>query len=255
MAVHIAAGLAIRGARVGLVDTDSQGHAGLMLGMPETNGLFAALIEKKGFEETVFQIPAEHLPPPDMNVRGSLYLLPSGDLTYKIPYELQAGDAFAFLELVEAFIEWAALDLVIIDTNPTMSMFDGAVYMATDGFIFVTECERLSFDGIGRATEQIIRFSKSRDRYLGRGSRLIGIIPNKMRADTVVHRTNISDLKQVYGETVWTPVTYRIAWASALNIDELVYSFEPAGQAAHDAWHITEQVGKAVRLWQIDETG
>ena len=70
--IHIAAGLAQKGRRVGLVDTDSQGHAGLMLNMPESDGLFQVLIEKAPLEKCVLSMPTGN---------GSLHLLPSSART------------------------------------------------------------------------------------------------------------------------------------------------------------------------------
>lgn len=250
MAVHIAAGMATLGGRVGLVDTDSQGHAGLMLNMPEENGLFRALVEKAPMQEVLREVPIEHYSTPDNPARGALYLLPSGNQTYKIPHELDAGDAFAFLEVLEAMGEIFNLDVIVIDTNPTMSLFDGAVYMATDGFIYVTEINRLAFDGLQKITEEIARFSKSRKRYLGRGSRIIGIIPNKMQANTVLHRESITELVGAYGELVWQPVISRIAWAECTNLSEPIYKYAPSGQEAADAWRVTTQTMEVIRQWQ-----
>jgi len=250
MAVHIAAGLAIRGKRVGLVDTDSQGHAGLMLGMNEENGLFDVMIGGRPVEETIRCVPPERYSPADRPPLGALWLLPSSDNTYKIPYELDPGAAFAFLDVVNAFVDAQALDVVIVDTNPTMSLFDGSVYMATDGFIYVTECERLSFDGVAKAIAQMLRLGKSREKYLNRSCELVGIIPNKLKAGTVLHRHNIAHLKQSFGDVVWTPVTHRIAWAEATNLGETVYTYAPDGQEAMDAWYLVGQTERTLAAWQ-----
>lgn len=250
MAVHLAAGLAISGYRVGLIDTDSQGHAGLMLNMPEENGLYNILVGGRSIEACVYEVPADNYAPADNPPQGALFLLPSSDQTYKIPYELPSTEVFAVLEMVEVMAEVYQLDVLIIDTNPTMSLFDGHIYMATDGFIYVTECERLSFDGVEKATAQITNLAKSRRRYLGRASDIIGIIPNKLRANTILHRTNIASLAQVYGAVVWQPITLRTAWAEAANLNETVYRYMPTGQEARDAWYITEQVERVLQAWE-----
>lgn len=250
MATHIAAGLATLGLRVGLVDTDSQGHAGLMVNMPEDDGLHRALIERVPVEDVVMEVPADHYSTNDNPSKGVLYLLPSSEKTFKIPHELPPGEAFAFLDAVEDFGEAMNLDVCIIDTNPTMSLLDGLVYMATDGFIYVTECERLAFDGVEKAIEQMQRFNRSRQRHLNRSCELVGILPNKLKAGTVLHRHNISDLKQTYGDVVWNPIIHRIAWAEGTNFGELVYTYAPTGQEASDAWYITNKTMEALKEWQ-----
>lgn len=250
MLTHVAAGLATMGYRVGVIDTDSQGHAGFMLKMPDENGLFEALIEKAPLEEVVRLVPPEHYSTPDQPARGSLYLLPSSDKTYKIPFELAPDESFLFLQRIEDMVEQFTLDVVLIDTNPTMTMFDGAVYLAADGYIYVTECERLSFDGINKAIDQMERARSSRKRYLGRDSRILGIIPNKMRARTHVHRYNIAKLGERYPGLVWSPVILGTIWTEASNLQELVYTYAPGGDEAANAWRLVGETEKAIAAWE-----
>jgi chromosome partitioning protein len=247
MAVHIAAGLAARGKRVGLVDTDSQGNSSLMLGMEPVDGLFNVLAGGQLLAEAIRPVPAERFSAEES--AGELWLLPSHSETAKLTLALSPEDIFVFLEMVEAFSESKGLDVIFLDTAPTLSAFDGFVYMAVDGFIYVTECERLSFDGVENAMRQMLRFSKSRARYLGGASRVVGIIPNKLLANTVLHRYAIADLKQSYGDVVWNAVVHRIAWAEAASLGRMVYLHEPAGHAAQDARYIIDQVEGALATW------
>jgi chromosome partitioning protein len=247
VAVHIAAGLAARGKRVGLVDTDSQGNSALMLSMPPEDGLFGVLTGGKTLQEAIRLVPQASYRIGEG--AGELWLLPSHSETAKLTLALSPEDIFVFLEMVEAFGESKSLDVIILDTAPTLSAFDGFVYMAVDGFIYVTECERLSFDGVENAMRQMLRFSRSRERYLGGASRVVGIIPNKLLANTVLHRYAIADLKQSYGDVVWKPVTHRIAWAEAASLGRMVYLHEPTGHAAQDAQYIIDQVEGALASW------
>jgi chromosome partitioning protein len=242
MSVHIAAGLATRGYRVGLIDTDSQGHAGLMLNMPEENGLYNVLLGKETLESVVREVPAHHYSHLDMSAQGALYLIPSSHQTYKIPYELEQTEVFAVMKMVEAFAEIYSLDVIIIDTNPTMSLFDAHIFMATDAFIYVTECERLSFDGIQKAAAQIARLSRDRQRFLGRGSEIIGIIPNKLKSKTSLHEYNIGQLQAAYGALVWDTIAHRITWAEATNYNVPVFVYAPTGKEAKQAWNLVKRV-------------
>src|SRR6185369_12283590 len=155
MTTHIAAGLALAGLNVAIVDTDSQGHAGQMFGLADQNGLYEALILKKPLNEIVQLVPEQRYSRGSAANGGYLFVLPSSDLTYRVPYELQQHETFLFLEKLEELGAWLSLDVILIDTNPTLSLFDGAVYLAADGYIYVTECERLSMDGVQSAIEQM----------------------------------------------------------------------------------------------------
>lgn len=253
MTTHIAAGLAAKGLNVAIVDTDSQGHASLMLGLPDENGLYAALIEKKPLDQVVRLVSPEAYMTPDNPPAGNLYLLPSSDNTYKVPHELRQEETFLFLETLETMGEWLNLDVILIDTNPTLSLFDGAVYLAADGYIYVTECERLSVDGVQSAIDQMKRFSKQRLKYLNRDSRILGIIPNKMRPKTMVHRANISAIADQYPGLVWPPVTLRTAWVEAANMQEMIYKYAPTGQEARDAWELVNRTMEGL-TWRVNTT-
>lgn len=253
ISTHLAAGMAARGWNVAIVDTDSQGHASLMLGMEEENGLFRLMIDKAPFEEVLRFVPPEHYSPMDNPSKGNLFLLPSSDRTYQIPYMLKPDESFLFLQLMEDMAARFQLDAIIIDTNPTMSLFDGAIYLAADGYVYVTECERLSFDGISKAIDQMDRFGAQRRQYLGRESRIVGIVPNKLRADTRNHRHNIMKLAEAFPGLVWSPVPLRTLWTEATNAEELVYTYAPTGQEAQDAWRIVERTMQVITQWQTEE--
>jgi chromosome partitioning protein len=249
MATHIAAGLAIEGLNVALVDTDSQGHSSLMLGMPETNGLFEALIDKKPLEEVVQTVAPDKYTSPDAPPRGNLYLLPSSALTYRIPHMLNSDETFLFIDKLDELAVLAHLDTIIIDTAPTMGLFDGSIYMATDAYIYVTECERLSFDGISKAVTQMRSITSQRKKFMGRESVIGGIIPNKMRANTINHRKNIEKLARAFPGLVWSPVVLATIWTEATNAGELVYTYAPSGQEAEEAYRITEKTMEVIQTW------
>jgi chromosome partitioning protein len=256
MSTHIAAGLATRGYRVGLIDTDSQGHAGLMLNMPEENGLYNVLLGKATLEDSVREVPAHHYSLPDTPTKGALFLIPSSSQTYKIPFELigldeeedKNGDVFAVMRMVDSFAELCQLDAIIIDTNPTLSLFDSYIYMASDAFIYVTECERLSFDGIRKAVGQITRLARNRKQFLKRDTEIIGIVPNKVR-DTILHNENVQKLQQAYGDLVWEGIKHRIVWAEATNFNTPIFVYAPSSQATLQAWDMVNRIERALE-WQ-----
>lgn len=238
IAAHVAGGLALRGVRVGLVDTDSQAHAGLMLGVADGNGLYKTLIERQPVESVAARVG--DLP---------LWLVTSGDKTYKIAHEMGESDGFAFVDLCEAFGTAHGLDVIVVDTAPSMSKLDGAIYLATDGFLYPTECEMLSLDGLKEAVGQMQRFAGTRRKYLQRETRVVGIIPTKMRPNTMLHRHNIAALAEAFPGMVWPPIRLKTLWAEATNAHELIYSYAPNGEEASDAWAVVGRVQEAVSAW------
>lgn len=247
MASTLAAGMATLGLNVALVDTDSQGHASLLFAMPDENGLYYAMIEKRPLASVIRPVPFDHysdLKPPS----GSLWLLPSSDLTYKIPLEIKADDTFFVLDMFAEMASGLDLDAIIIDTSPSLTGFDGTLWMAIDWFLFVTECERLSADGLVSAIGRMKRFGVQREKYLGRRGRVLGILPNKLKANTLLQRTVIGQLAEEYQSDVWSPVVDRIAWAEAAYMQKSIFQHQPNGQASKDAWTM---VRKAMEVLNV----
>jgi cellulose biosynthesis protein BcsQ len=214
--------------------------------MPDEDGLFRLLIEKASLEEVVRLVPKENYSTADVPSRGTLVLIPSAERTYQIPHMLKPDETFLFLDRLEELGQKAQLHVVIIDTNPTMSMFDGSVYLATDGFVYVTECERLSLDGVRTAFEQMTRFGEQRRRFLHRDTRVLGIIPNKFRPKIVIHQENVAQLRDAFGDLVWGEVQLRVGWTEASNFNRPVFVYEPTGEAATAAWDLVDRTEKAI---------
>lgn len=249
VAVHLAAAMAMKGYRVGIVDLDSQGHVAVTMGLEKLDALYNVLVDQHLIEESVRLVPPEHYAPTAEHAHGELLALLSDRMTYRIPYMLEQASAFVILDMLENFGVTYDLDYIVVDTPPTMSLLDTALYAATDGYIFVTECEALSFDGIIEIQDQIAEFADQRRRYMNRDTHLLGIVPNRMRADTILHRTNISNLAESFPNLVFPPIILRIAWAEAFNIGQLIYTYAPDGKEADDAWRVVNRIEE--RLKQV----
>lgn len=259
MTAQIAMLLAAQGRRIGVVDTDSQGHAGLIMnmttGLPEVdNGLHRVLIEGAALSEVLLRVPTDRFRRMDAgDAGGELFLLPSSDRTYKIPFEIDHSKIFALLDEIEDMITNYSLDAVLIDTNPTLNLFDAWVFMAADAYIYVTECEQMAFDGLRTAMQQIASVGQDRKRHLRRETQLLGIIPNKFRASTYIHKRNIQFLAEAFPGNVWPPVSLRTEWVEATELHKPVYQHAPKKQATRDLFQIVQKMQERLG-WQTAAT-
>ena len=249
VATHIAAGLAIHGRKVLVLDTDPQGHAATLLGLPKEDGLYNMIVEKTNLTDIIRPVPPGVYAPPNQAPAGQLFLLPSSHKTHVIPFLEQ--DPFLFGDRLEEMEDLFNFDVVMIDTAPTASMFDASVYLATDGFIYVTECEMLSFDGIREGLAQIKRFGKKREDRGESPNRVLGIVPNKVRLSTLNHRHNLEKLHEAFPDMVWEPIAQRTVWTEASNYGQLVYAYAPTGGATDDAWTLVGQAERVISQWQV----
>jgi chromosome partitioning protein len=238
IAVHLAAGLAIRGYRVVLADADPQGHATVSLGLKKTPGLYDLLVRGAPFREVLRPVSHECYGVPGYPVKGQLYVVPSNVETRSIP--IQISDAFT---VADRFHELDSLvDVVVFDTSPTPSLLHGSIYLATDAIVYPTKCEFLSFDGLVESFAHREMIQATRANW-GLGKlEIMGIVPTMFRASTLVHQENLNKLRTKYGDLVWPEISMRTSWAEASTVGQLVYRYAPDSGAARDAWNIVSRV-------------
>ena len=238
LAIHLAAGLAIRGYRVVLADADAQGHATVSLGLRKDPGMYDLLVRGSAFRDVLRPVPPERFAVPDFPCKGQLYVVPSNVETRSIP--IQISDAFA---VVDRFRELENLvDVVVFDTSPTPSLLHGSIYLATDAIIYPTKCEFLSFDGLVESFTHREMIQSTRSRWGLNNIDVMGIVPMMYRASTLVHQENLNKLISKYGHLVWDAVSMRTIWAEASTVGQLVYRFAPESGAARDAWKLVNRV-------------
>lgn len=234
LTTHLAAGFACMNLRVAIVDTDAQGHCASAFGLPKSNGLYNMMTDYGSkFADNLYQIPAESFAPagwePEM-----LTLLPSDKMTVRIMD--RTPSPYRFKAILREMGDLLNLDYIIVDTAPTNSMFDGLIMTAADYYMFAVEPAGLSFDGLQSALDELkqINADAGNDRA---PIEILGIVPNKMRANTNNHRDNINDLAEHFGAVVYRPLPLRTAFETAFEYGRSVYSYAP-GEVEHRLmWH------------------
>jgi cellulose biosynthesis protein BcsQ len=72
--------------------------------------------------------------------------------------------------------------------------------------------------------------------------KILGIIPYRVRLQTLEHSENLERLKQQFGELVWEPVTESIVWAEATAFQLPVFVHAPDHAAAKTAWQLVDHI-------------
>lgn len=245
VSAHIAAGLALAGDDVLLIDTDSQGDLSRVLGQQPVDHFYRWLVD--GANDVVNIVPRTVYDPvvPDDAIWDSrLHLLPSHTQTWSIPF--RTTDPFVMLERLAELDE--RYNAIIIDTAPTYSMLDAMVYLAADYFLLVTECEALSLAGVREGIASVSRYAARRALAGQPASAVLGIVPNKMRAGTVNHRANIKVLADEFGDLVWPPISQWTKFAEASNFGELVYRYTPDSAAANEARALVARLSEVLNV-------
>lgn len=237
IATHLAGGLAREGMRVLLIDTDPQGDAARLLGLPPDDALYRWLAEDAPLTDLITPVdePAWRGDLPDGS--GVLGLIRSSALTAAIasandnPLALAAG----LNDLDDVF------DVVVLDTAPTLAPFDAYVKLATDLYLFVTQPEHLSLEGLADGLTEAERMSEIRQQAGFPPSDLLGIVPNKVRANTDVHRYLIAELGKRYEGRVWPPIMLRTLYTQAATFGELIWPYRPDSFEAEEMTKLVQR--------------
>ncbi len=236
LATHIAAGLAIRGKRVILVDADPQGHATVAFGLQKVPMLHDLLVRDLPFQQALRRIPPEQYAHNKNPVQGELLVIPSDASTRVIP--LMTSDVMVVRERFRELED--VIDIVIFDTAPTPSLLHGSIYMATDAIIYPTKCEYLSFDGLIESLKHKDEASKAREKAGLNPVQIGGIVPTMYRQGTQADDYGLEMLHERFGGDVWPPIKLRTVWSQASFQRRVLFNFAPDTKAAAEAWKIVE---------------
>jgi chromosome partitioning protein len=209
LAVHLAAGLARRNARVIAVDADPQGNLTSWLLDGETvNGMFRLLI----VEDHPVSI-VKPLREWGLGLLGGNY---------------RTGEAMAMLAAVGKLATIpgrlrplaGVADYVIIDLPPSRSPGFVELLSAADWIVVPTQLERLALEGVGLMAQTAVEIQ--RETALAR-PRLLGIVPNMTRVNTNEHQIQMEDLVKTFGPLVWPPLPLTIRVTEACSFGTTVY--------------------------------
>ncbi len=238
IATHIAAGLAVRGKRVLMIDADAQANATMSFGLQEQPLFYDLMVRNAKWNDVLHIITPEAYEPPDQQSKGILAVLPGNNETQLIAQKLD--DVFAIKERLEELRN--NIDVVVFDTSPTPSLLHGVIYMATDAMIHPTICETYSLVGLMKTIGSCNRFSEMRVRMGGKAIQTMGIIPTMYREKTIEHSENLRELREKFGDKVWQPLPLRVAWSEATTLQRPLFNVAPHNPVSRDIWRIVHNV-------------
>ena len=241
LAVHLAAGLAIRGQRVVLVDADAQGNATIAFGLAKEPGFYDLIVRHAPYQDVMRLIPQDRYAPQDSIVR-ELMLIPSNLETRSISTNI--SDAFAVLKRLLELRE--TVDTVIIDTSPTPSLLHSSIYMATDALLYPTLLEKWSFDGLRESIAHREQFQPIRQQYQLPDIQFLGIVPTMTRLRTLEHRDNLAYLTESFPGQVYDPIPLRTIWTEATSARKTVFTLAPGSKTVRDAWDFVDRVQESL---------
>lgn len=243
LSTHLAAGLALRGRKVLLIDGDPQGHATVSMGLKKAPGIYDLLIRNESTRwQDVLVVPDPILWAGDQATEGRLWVLRGNKETRAIP--MNTGDSSILMKRLEEVRTY--FDVCVIDTPPTPSMLHAMIYLATDYIIYPTELEHLSLDGLHESMQNMKRASAYYEQQGLSMPLIVGYQPNMFESRVLSHQKGLTLLRQQYRDDVFAPIAKRTVWTQASYLKRTLYSYVPEDVATNEAWRFVGRVERVL---------
>ncbi len=224
--VSVAAGLAMKGYKVLLVDTDSQGNVGVSLGVKA--------------EKTLYHCLVMGLKPQDVavKVRENLDLVPSNETLAAAELYLagrQNRDRILRDRLMQAQSHY---DVIILDCSPSLSLLNQNALVFADGILVPVACDFLSLVGV----RQVIKTVKNVNSLLHHPVQIFGVLPTFYDARARICRDAWGTLKEHFGDRCFQPVRSTIKIKEAPAQGRTIFEYAPDSHAAVDYQRVVDRI-------------
>ncbi len=236
-AVHVAAGLAARGARVLLVDADGQGNVGASLGLEAERSLYHVLVMGLPFEQA--RIAAR----PNLDVIVANETLAAAELYIAGQRNRDRVMASRLARAREVY------DYVIIDCSPSLSLLNQNALVAADAVLCPVACDYLSLIGI----RQVLRTVKHVNKILNHPVNFWGVLPTLFDSRARICNEALDTLKKNFKDVCLEPIHFAIKVKEAPSMGKTLFEYAPNSSAAGDYWRVIERLMQSNEIDEIDE--
>jgi chromosome partitioning protein len=228
--VSLAAGLASRGLRVLLVDTDSQGNVAVSLGVKAEKTLYHVLVMGVRARDAA------------VNVRPNLDLVVSNETLAAAELYLagrQNRDRILRDRLASAYAEY---DVVVLDCSPSLSLMNQNALVAADGIVVPVACDFLSLVGV----RQVVKTVKNVNSLLHHPVQIQGVLPTFYDARARICRDAVQALQEHFGDRVMPPIRQATRLKEAPAQGKTIFEYAPDSNAAEDYMRVVDILHRGV---------
>lgn len=242
IATHLAAGLAIKGMRVVLLDMDPQANTTQLLfdnpreQIEDYQNIYDLLVRYKDWAKLLVY-PSLVRWAGDYTPKGTLAVLPGNIETRSIP--MMVGDVLLLRKRLAELRN--AVDIVVIDTSPTPSLLNAMILFGTDAILYPTECEPLSLAGIQQTLLHVGELNTQRTAQGMEETYMVGVQPTKYKRIRA-HDYGLELLQGKFQEHVYPALANRKEWVEASYQLQTVFAYSPQSVTATEAWSMVDRV-------------
>ncbi len=224
--VSLAAGLASRGLKVLLVDTDSQGNVAVSFGVKPEKTLYHVLVMGLKAKDAA------------VAVRPNLDLLASNETLAAAELYLagrQNRDRVLRERLAQAT---EGYDVVLLDCSPSLSLMNQNALVFSDGILVPVACDFLSLVGV----RQVIKTVKNVNSLLHHPVQIHGVLPTFYDARARICRDAVETMKEHFGDRCFLPIRAATRLKEAPAQGKTIFEFAPDSNAAEDYLAVVDRL-------------
>jgi chromosome partitioning protein len=225
-AVSVAAGLAMRGHKVLICDTDAQGNVGVSLGTTSERSLYHVLVMGLRVEDAV------------KTVRERLDLLPSNETLAAAELYLAGRQNRDRVLRDRLAAQTEGYDYVVLDCSPSLSLMNQNALVFADSVLVPVACDYLSLVGV----RQVIKTVKNVNALLHHPVSIWGVLPTFFDARAKICHEAVGTLKEHFGERCLAPVRAAIKVKEAPAQGQTIFEYAAGASAAEDYAAVVDRI-------------
>lgn len=242
-AVNLAAGVAERGHKVLLIDTDAQGNVGVSLGVSGERSLYHVLVE--GTDPVEVAVP----------VRSHLDVITSNGTLAAAEIWLARQNADQRSRIMTQRLNRMHVsrryDYVVLDCGPSLNLLNQNALSYADEVVIPVTCDYLALVGV----KQVLRTIKDIERHLHHAVRISAVLPTFYDGRTRLAREVLETLQTHFETKCLAPIRLNTRLAEAPSHRKTIFEYAPQSHGAEDYNRVVDWlINPAVQMQSIPDT-
>jgi chromosome partitioning protein len=227
--VNLSAGLALRGARVLLIDVDAQGNLSMALGVKPRRTLYEVLVDGAALADCI------------SSARPNLDLVAADESLLTAQPEIARRPDWARVLEKALLPVRSRYDVIMIDCGGSLTVLNLNALTAATDVLVPTTVEPFSLKGLEMLTKQLRQVK-------GSNGALRAIVPTMYDPRTRQSVELLESLRARYGDLVLPPIRVNVRLSECSALGKTIYEYDPRSRGAIDYAQLVERVSERMSI-------